>query len=515
MRNTLGIYFGPKIIGLVDRRGKKILNYLQIQRTVLAAAELEEKVPDEVKMVALFKEELRKSRIEAKEAAFSLAGKDLIIRTFEIPVLPTDELPNAINFEVKKYLPFKVEDLIADFQITMDKVNHRYQVLYVGIKKETLDKYLSIVNQLNLKINTLEYCAFSVFRLLKLINLGNKGIVGVINMDISEEDEVNFLILENGFVLFNRDISLTERSEEFPETQEVTSKVILEKIKTEIRLSLDYYRRRFSFKKLTKIILLGNEEYSGDFEAFFKEMDLPMQFVDTTKLIPRRQFPFSLGLLKAYGASLSDVVRTPIKINLLEAKVRLKTLKERVETGIEMGALLSHLSVNLRFVFLGFLICLFTFGFSLYRKFPVQQELNTILSARPEVVSVNSAARLDELANIEKEYTSKIEKLNNLITQQMYFTPILETIPRILPEQMRLTNLSYTRRDENRAELRLQGIVYLGDANKELKLINAFVSMLKENEVLKKYFPEIGIANIELRQMEKVTVTDFTIYCKS
>ena len=100
--SSLGIYFGPKIINLVETSGKKILNNIQIQRSMFAPSDLEPQVSDEVKIVALFNEEFRKNKIEVKEANICLSGKDLIIRTFEIPQLPADELSNGVNFEVKK-----------------------------------------------------------------------------------------------------------------------------------------------------------------------------------------------------------------------------------------------------------------------------------------------------------------------------------------------------------------------------------------------------------------------------
>ena len=114
--SSLGIYFGPKVISLVETKGRRLINDIQIPQTTIFEGELEEKVPAEVKLIgiiALFKEELRKNKIEAKEATLCLSGKDLVVRTFEIPMLPREELKSAINFEVKKYIPFRVEDLIS------------------------------------------------------------------------------------------------------------------------------------------------------------------------------------------------------------------------------------------------------------------------------------------------------------------------------------------------------------------------------------------------------------------
>lgn len=250
---SLGIYFGPMAISIVETKGRKLINNIQISQSAIFTADLEEKVPAEAKMIrtiALFKEELRKNRIEAKEATLCLSGKDLIIRTFEIPMLPRNELQNAVNFEVKKYIPFKVEDLISDFQLKFDKTARTSTVLFMGIKKETLDRYISILDQLNIKINAIEYSAFSALRYLKLGGLRDKGLIGVLEADLQRNDEANLTVLENDFPLFSCDITLLNRAEQAGRSEELEPAVTLEKLKTEISMSLDYYHHKFPPKTL-------------------------------------------------------------------------------------------------------------------------------------------------------------------------------------------------------------------------------------------------------------------------
>jgi type IV pilus assembly protein PilM len=143
--STLSIYFGPKAISLVESEGKKIINNILVPQTTVISSSFEEKVPDEIKIATLLKDELRKKNIETKQANIILPGKDLIIRTFHMPVLPPSELFNAVRFEAKKYIPFKIEELVCDFQFRLDKSNRKNFVLFVGIKKEILDKYMSIL----------------------------------------------------------------------------------------------------------------------------------------------------------------------------------------------------------------------------------------------------------------------------------------------------------------------------------------------------------------------------------
>src|SRR3989338_4731447 len=180
--NSLGIYFGPKVIGIVETKGKKIIHNISIPQTTISTGELEEKVPSDVKLIeiiALINADLRRNKIESREAALCLSGKDLIIRTFEVPLLTREELQSAINFEARKYIPFKVEDLITDFRLKPEKATHTSLVLFMGIKKETLDRYVSILSQLDIKMSSIEYSAFSVLRALRLAKFSEKGVIGV------------------------------------------------------------------------------------------------------------------------------------------------------------------------------------------------------------------------------------------------------------------------------------------------------------------------------------------------
>ena len=70
--NSLGIYFGSKDINLVETSGKKILNNIRLPHPKLEISELEEKVPMDVKVVALLKDAFRSYRISAGETTFCI-----------------------------------------------------------------------------------------------------------------------------------------------------------------------------------------------------------------------------------------------------------------------------------------------------------------------------------------------------------------------------------------------------------------------------------------------------------
>jgi len=64
--NSLGIYFGPKVISIVETKGRRLINSALIPQSTISTGELEEKVPIEVKstsIISLIKDELDKNKI--------------------------------------------------------------------------------------------------------------------------------------------------------------------------------------------------------------------------------------------------------------------------------------------------------------------------------------------------------------------------------------------------------------------------------------------------------------------
>lgn len=515
--SALGIYFGPKVISIVETIGRKIINNIQIPQSTISAGELEEKVPAEVKIIgiiALFKEELRKNRIEAKEATLCLSGKDLVVRTFEIPLLPKEELKSAINFEVKKYIPFKVEDLISDFQLKFDKINRSNLALFIGIKKETLDRYFSILSQLNIKINAIEYSAFSVLRCLKLSGASDKGIMGIIGVDLERKDEVNFTVLEDGFPLFSRDITLINGPEQLEKPEEAQPALTLEKLKTEIRVSLDYYHRKFSSKNIKKIFLFTDQETHSELEAFLTDLGLSVKFIDVSRLT-RRPMPYSLSFIKGYSSSLYRAVKTNIAVNLLAAKEKALITKEKIAQK-EIVSFLRGFKLDSRVVALGIIICIAAFGWGLYRIYPLRQELKNVISARIQPATINADSSYEALTNLDSEYKRKLDALNSLIKKQLFAAELLDVIARTLPKGAWLTNVTLDNKEQGKTELVLEGMVSLSDTGKEFETVNEFVANLKEDPGVNKYFKNVNIASLDKRQVGQSTaVTNFLISCKA
>ena len=508
--NSLGIYFGIKDINLVETSGRKIINNIRLPHPNQGVSELEEKVPADIKLMALLKDAFRTYRINASEVTFCISGQDLVIRTFEIPLLPQSELKGAVNFEAKKYIPFKLEDLDYDFQVSFNKKNKTSLVLFVGIKKEILSNYISIAKQLNLKIDTLEYSAFSILRFVKLAGLSDAGIVASLCFDLNNEDEANFTVFENGFSLFSRDFVFTGGPAGFEQTVETDLLQKQEKLKNEIKVSLDYYKRKFPEKNIKNILVVSDRGSRLELKSFFTEIAIPVKFVETQKVLGKT-VNYSSLVAKSSAAALFKSAPLKIKINLVN--VRLKASRA-VSAGGDLLALLEGIKLDFKFVFLGIAICVAAFGYGLMRRQPVQDELALIKNKRVKISSIVND-NFEELSAVNFKYRKKISTLDKLVKNQMYATYPLDAIPRALPEGAWLTSFNLSQKKDGSQELILNGYVYLDNSEKEFDSVNVFLTNLKKDSVFANYFQEMVINSIDRKTVRSKSVAVFTIVCKN
>lgn len=517
--SSLGVYFGTKSINIIETKGKKIVNNIVIPQISTIGDDLETKSFYEdksVEIIASFKEALRRNGINAKEVNLALSGRDLLIRTFEIPELPREELQGAINFEVKKYIPFKIEELNTDFQLESSKGEKTKFVLFAGIKKETLDRYLRLFNQLSIKIKGIEYSAISLLRVVKLAGLPQSGVVATLFADSKVEDENNFLVCENGFPLFTRDITLLGIPEGLPALPaEESSALFLEKLKSEIRVSLDYYNRKFPTKEIKKIHVISSQAHFLDLQAFLAESGLTAKFVDTAKLLASPE-EFTAGTIKGYSAALFKSIKTKVNIDLIKLKARAgaKRAQSSLEGLKNLKFDFTSINVNYRIVFLAIIICAGAYAYGFLNNAPLNQELGKIVASRVQVASVKSDASLEEITKIDSEYKRKLDILDSLIKKQLYLTEPLNVIPRAVPDGVWLTKFSFTQSENEPGKFVLNGMASLSDSNKEFDAVNKFLTDLRNDPDFFKYFSDLSISSMDRIDTPDGFETRFTIICR-
>jgi len=507
---SAGLYLGPSNIHLVEADGKHIIKHIQFAVPKSEANILDDKTPEELKIGQLLSEQLKNNPIECKSVHLVIPGKDFIIRTFHMTVLPKNELNDAVRFEAKKYIPFKVEELVADFRTFYDKPNRKNLILFVGIKKDVLAKYTGIATRVNLKVESAEYAGFSAIRLLQQANIKEKDTYAVIYVDPVEEDEVNFVVLENGFPLFSRDIMLSGYIEEGSvRIEKLALADKMDKLKMEIRVSLDYYLRKFPSRNVKKLIFVTPLEYRTELENFVKDRGLASRFVEMSNLVDRTG-AFSLGFYKAYAASQAKAVTPTVKVDLMAITMKAKSVHTRPGA---VALKMPQLKFSIKYFFVGLLLCGIAFGWGVYKRMPALQEQEAVLSKQPRVAGVMPSAGLDEIRAQNVQYIERIRNIDGILRKHLFLTTELDIIPQVIPEGVWLKNFSFSNK-QNTVELVIEGLAYLQDSNKELEAINNFLTKLKENQEFSRTFKEIKMASATQEKVSNTAVTSFIVTCK-
>lgn len=508
--SLLSLYFGDKGVNIINAAGRAVLNNIEIPASSISSSDFEDKVPADIKIVALLHEAFRSNKLIPKEAVLCLSGKDLIVRTFEIPQLPREELENAINFEAKKYLPFRMEELVTTFQVRADNVKKNNLVVFMAIKKDTLGRYVSIASQLKFKISSLEYSALSLVRLLKI----NKGLESAVTAFIyidSEGDESHFVVMENGFLLFSRDITLATLPTDALDAGPQDPVLILEKMKAEIKSSFDYYQRRFSGKPILKTVFYSDLVVREDLNVFLGELGQNAKFIDLARNLKSNGL-INSGVIKSYSAVLSGSVNIGLKLDLLKVKSK----KQSIESDFVMpdfSSVFKDVTVDFRVLFLALFLIAGMYVYGLVRIQPFKDGLSKTIAERPKVAQIDPESSYEDLGVKNAEFRKKAAIYEGIVKKQIYLTKQLNAIPRILPNSVWLTNFRFSYND-GVPILKLRGYVYLKNQQLEIDEVNKFLNELRSDLDFSAYFTKVVMDSVNQDRLGKQDVTAFDITCE-
>jgi len=357
----------------------------------------------------------------------------------------------------------------------------------------------------------LEYAAFSTLRFLKLSGIGDAGVMAILCFDLNNNDEANFTVFENGFSLFSRDFDLAGEAAGFEQTVESDLLQKQDKLKNEIRLSFDYYNRKFPDKEVRNVFVISDKESQEGLKPFFAESSIPVKFVDTQKALGKTA-TYSSILVKSFAASLFKSTPLKMKINLVGSRLKAARAAEAANNPF---ALLEDIKVDFKYIFFGVCICIAVFSYGLMRKQAMQQELDLIKNKRMKISSVVASDDFQALSAASSKFKKRITALDSVVRNQVYATPLFSAIPRSLPKGVWLESFSFKHGKDVPSELVLNGQAYLRDSDQEFEAVNIFITNLKKDPVFSGYFKEIAMGFIDRSDVSGRNVAVFKITCKN
>jgi len=112
----------------------------------------------------------QESKISEKKVIFSIPDFASFFTTIDLPPMTREEIPQAVRFEARHYVPLPLAEVILDWSIIEGKLSNReripLKILLVAVPNDVINQYRRIVILSNLELGGLEVEVFGLVRSL-------------------------------------------------------------------------------------------------------------------------------------------------------------------------------------------------------------------------------------------------------------------------------------------------------------------------------------------------------------
>lgn len=486
-KKKIGLYLGLNSIGAVAMEGKKVVSSVKYDLSSVEEEAKVENLNEEIRWQALINKILREIGSEEKDIFVSLADKDFIFRSLEMPLMNKKSIDSSLIFEIEKYIPFKIEELMWDYSFTKYPKEKKLNISFVGIRENNIYKVQEMFAHLNLTAVTIEPSSLSLVKILKT----SKQFAQVKNFALLDVNDS-----EGYLTFFYEDLPVFSQFITIPKKGNI---IDTEKFIESVRLSYQYFKREFRSYELEKFILISSRKEETINTSLSEELQINVESVSPYDLANISQA--EPETLKALGAVSFD---SPYKFRPILKKTE-EYAEQKVaegETPLRGWLIAGLLGAGL----VASLIIAVIFGNEAsvlqYKLEKAERELE-----RPQQLKGLSWSDIEAALSKKEEQTVK---LRNLAKDISPIAPALEKFSSLRPKGLWFESIDLDYRDK-KYSASLMGFIFLGDASNERLGVDTFVSNLKSDSAISTVFTNIEMISLERRTIGEYTVTYFTI----
>ncbi|MEQ8766224.1 MAG: type IV pilus assembly protein PilM [Planctomycetota bacterium] len=241
-------------------------------------------VSSEATVPEAIRELLAHHRFRARKVVSSVSGKSVIVRYIDILKMDDSSLKNAIKFELEKYIPFDVDEVVYDCQRLEgdwsdgERSSEEMKVLLVAVKRSLIEDHVAVLQAANLQpyvVDTEAFALGNAFELNSSLSSWGDGQEKVIALVDIGGNKTNINILKGATSCFTREVYMG--GEDF--TSAIARKLCIEQYEAEI-LKRD---PKDSYEDVREAVLpclddLGSE-INLSFEYFENQFERPVDEV--------------------------------------------------------------------------------------------------------------------------------------------------------------------------------------------------------------------------------------------
>jgi len=488
-KKKIGLYLGLNSIGAVAMEGKKVLSSVKYDLSSVEEEAKVESLNEEIRWQALINKILREIGSEEKEVYVSLADKDFIFRSLEMPLMSKKNIDSSLVFEIEKYIPFKIDELMWDYSFTRYPKEKKLNISFVGIRETNIYKIQEMFSHLNIITVTIEPSSLSLVKVLKTSKQFSQ-IKNFALLDVTDSESYLTFFYED-LPVFSQYITVAKKGNTLDTDKFIES----------VRLSFQYFKREFRVYDLEKFIMISSRKDDAINASLAEELQVNVESVSPYDLANISQA--EPETLKALGAISFD---SPYKFRPILKKTEEYTEQKTVEGGTEVplrGWLIAGLIGG------GLLISLVIaviFGNEAsvlqYKLEKAEKELQ-----RPKQLKGLSWVDVESALSKKEEQTAKLRNLSKDIS---IIAPALEKFSSLRPKGLWFESVDVDYRDKKYLAT-LTGFIFQGDAYNERSGVDSFISNLKKDPDVNGIFSAIEMVSLERRVMGEYTVTYFTL----
>lgn len=143
-------------------------------------------------------------KIKSKNIGISISGYSVIVKKVSLEKMDDASLIEYIKNEAEQYIPFDVDEVYLDFQKLPQKKegSDRIEIMLVAAKKEIVDDYLKMLNDIKLNVVVVDVDGFALENIWETIS-GKIENVALVDIGASK---MNINIISEGISVLARDI---------------------------------------------------------------------------------------------------------------------------------------------------------------------------------------------------------------------------------------------------------------------------------------------------------------------
>ncbi|MEW5894146.1 MAG: pilus assembly protein PilM [Candidatus Omnitrophota bacterium] len=495
----LGIYWGSNSFSIVENISGRFSNVFLVPFDT-EITEGEGSIPDELRFPTILKKTFEFRSVKSRNTSLSLPTNDLIFRSFEIPFMNKSEIASVVEFEITKYIPLKLEDLIFTYH-TIPSANSKQKnltVLFIAIRRSRLDSMVAAIQQSELQLRYIEPAPVSLIHLLKHHRIiGKKEAVAIIEIG---SDNSEIIILDDETINFMRQLNVTLGQADLSTLQGT--------LQNEIRVSFNFYSRQRSSSQISKIIIISEQNIPNVDNLLSKDLNIPVSFLPIDRFIQQEEYR-TIPHLTALGSTLRKEKFSPKYFDLSSEAIELmRSGKDPFESTKRYFSVAGIFLTSAIVLFLTILI-------SNNMLSSYTTKANDLKSRLGSFVALTEQDLISKKDSIAKEITTFTS-----VRFESDVALIMSEVSKALPEGTWLTGIQVSYSDkkndagQSKITLSLNGKIYSPDANEQFRILNTFIENLKTNPFLSVLYDSVNRDSASRSSEGENHLTTFQITCK-